>query len=89
MAICMMCLEEVEQDVLFEEFGRIFAQADMLGAESLTEHEQVVLENRLCSQDCYYAMQQAEFDYRDRQRKAAHIEANGDTTFYGGPEGGE
>ena len=25
----------------------------------------------------------------ERQRRAAHIEANGDTTYYGGPEGGE
>ncbi len=62
-SVCMMCLEEVEQDTLFEEFGYIFTQADMLGTESLTEHEQVVLEGRLCSQDCYYAMQDAEFDY--------------------------
>jgi len=25
----------------------------------------------------------------ERQRRAAHIEHNGDTTYYGGPEGGE
>lgn len=25
----------------------------------------------------------------ENQRRAAHIEANGDTTYYGGPEGGE
>jgi hypothetical protein len=87
--ICMMCLEEVEQDILLEDFGYIFTQSDMLGTESLTEHEQVVLEGRLCGQDCYYAMQDAEFDFRERQRRAANIEANGDTTFYGGPEGGE
>jgi hypothetical protein len=88
-SVCMMCLEEVEQDILLEDFGYIFTQADMLGTESLTEHEQVVLEGRLCGQDCYYAMQDAEFDFRERQRRAANIEANGDTTFYGGPEGGE
>ena len=64
MAICMMCLEEVDQSQLEYEFGYIYTQADMLGPESCTEHEQVVLEGRLCSQDCYYAMQDAEFDYR-------------------------
>ena len=89
MSVCMMCLEEVEQDILIEDFGYIFTQADMLGTESLTEHEQVVLEGRLCSYGCYESMQQAEFDYNERLRRAANIEANGDTTFYGGPEGGE
>jgi hypothetical protein len=76
-------------DTVQDAFPELFTQADMLGMESLTEHEQVVLDGRLCSQDCYYDMQDAEFDYRERQRRAANIEANGDTTFYGGPEGGE
>ncbi len=92
MAICMMCLEEVEQDVLFEEFGHIFAQADMLGAESLTEHEQVVLENRLCGQDCYYSMQDAEYDYFKVSKKVSLVRGlRDDPDFLGstGPTAGD
>ncbi|NOQ49887.1 MAG: hypothetical protein GQ553_04420 [Nitrosomonadaceae bacterium] len=88
-SICMMCLEEVDKSQLDYEFGDIYRQADMLGMESLTEHEQVVTEGRLCSYDCYESMQNAEDEYSKRLRRAANIEANGDTTFYGGPEGGE
>lgn len=92
MAICMMCLEEVDRDVLLDELGYIFAQADRLGMESLTEFEQVVTEDRICGVDCYYAMIRSEADYwKELRRKQVpvHIGHNGDTTFYGGPEGGE
>ena len=88
-SVCLMCLEEVDKSQLGYEFGDVFTQADMLGMDSLTEHEQVICEGRLCSYDCFESMQQAEFDYEKRLIRAANIEANGDTTFYGGPEGGE
>ena len=88
-SVCMMCLEEVDRSQLDYEFGHIYTQADVLGMDSLTEHQQVVCEGRLCSYDCYESMQKAEFDYEKRLIRAANIEANGDTTFYGGPEGGE
>ena len=53
MAICVICLEEVESDIVQEEMGYMFTQADALGNESLTEREQVVVEGRCCSFFCY------------------------------------
>lgn len=60
MSTCMICKEPVRVDILLDELGHIFAQADRHGVESLTEQEQVVYEQRICTVHCLYEMERRE-----------------------------
>ena len=53
MTTCTVCKNPVDWNQVKDEFGELFAQADALGMESLTENQQVVLEGHCCSTDCY------------------------------------
>jgi hypothetical protein len=53
MTTCTVCKNPVDLSLVKEEFGELFSQADALGMESLTENQQVVLERKVCSIECY------------------------------------
>jgi hypothetical protein len=50
---CAVCGNPVDWNQVTDEFGEMFAQADALGMESLTEQQQMVLEGKVCSIECY------------------------------------
>ena len=53
---CPVCKKEIDKKAnledICEEFGYLLEQADCLGQDSLTEHEQVIY-NNLVHVDCY------------------------------------
>lgn len=51
--VCVECGNMVDWSWVKSEFGEMFAQADALGKESLTEAAQIVLEGKCCSWECY------------------------------------
>jgi len=63
MADCIICKEQVDWTLVVEEFEDVLRQADMFGLESLTEHEQVVSEGKICGLSCYYTMQDDEAQF--------------------------
>ena len=50
--ICKAPVTDEDWDEIKDEWSELFMQADALGVESLTEHEQVLLE-RAVHLDCY------------------------------------
>ena len=53
MTRCCVCGSFVDMEIVHEDFEEYFAQADALGMESLTEHQQIAVEGLVCSFDCY------------------------------------
>jgi hypothetical protein len=53
---CVVCKGMVDWDLVKREFEDMFEQLDYHGIDSLTENEQVVLENRCCSIECFEEM---------------------------------
>jgi len=53
MKLCVVCGKPVEAVLVKEEFPELFAQADACGIDSLTEQQQVVVEFKCCSENCY------------------------------------
>ena len=53
---CIVCEEVVEPYIVKVEFKELFEQADAIGMDSLTEHEQIVVEFKCCSEVCFYKM---------------------------------
>lgn len=50
---CVICQGEIDKREVFDTFSDIFFQADSRGVDSLTEHQQMVYEFRVCSEECY------------------------------------
>lgn len=50
---CVVCKGDVDRSQVIEEFEHLFERADYYGIESLTEHEQVVVDGCCCSHNCY------------------------------------
>ncbi|MEE8207943.1 MAG: hypothetical protein V3T88_03180, partial [Nitrosomonadaceae bacterium] len=53
---CVVCKEQVDWDLVKEEFEDMFPQVDYWGVDSLTENQQVVYERKCCSYECYENM---------------------------------
>ena len=60
---CCMCNRIVSWSRVLDEFGEILSRVDYYGEESLTEHEQMVYHQTICSQDCFERMQDEEERY--------------------------
>lgn len=50
---CVVCKGPVDIEVVMGDFAEVFAQADALGMESLTENQQVLVEGSCCSDECF------------------------------------
>lgn len=50
---CIICGNEVNPAEVGELFEELFARANTLGMDSLTEHEQCVVEGLVCAEECY------------------------------------
>lgn len=57
MNLCIICKQPVEASLVKENFPELFAQADALGINSLTEQQQIVVEFKCCSKECYGGME--------------------------------
>lgn len=53
MSVCKVCTEQIDSNAVNEEFEDLLKQADLYGPQSLTEHEQMVFEGKICSGTCF------------------------------------
>lgn len=53
MSVCKVCTEQIDSNAVNEEFEDLLKQADLHGTQSLTEHEQMVFEGKICSGTCF------------------------------------
>lgn len=49
---CVVCNREVIWEDIIEEFEEIFERVNSYGETSLTEHEQMVYHQKVCSIEC-------------------------------------
>lgn len=52
METCVVCKKEVIWEHVIEEFEEILEQVNFYGEDSLTEHEQMVYHQEICSIEC-------------------------------------